>query len=146
MNTAEVLNDLVKINNDRIKGYETGRQELKEGDEDLKSIFLTMISESKKYKMALATEVAALGVDIETGTTASGKIYRGWMDVKAMFTGRDRQTVLNNCETGEDAAQHAYEMALEEEIPANIKELVQEQKTALKVSHDKIKALKDAEK
>ena len=146
MNTAEVLNDLVKINNDRIKGYETGRQELKESDSDLKSIFLTMISESKRYKMALATEVAALGVDIETGTTASGKIYRGWMDVKAMFTGRDRQTVLNNCETGEDAAQHAYEMALEEEIPANIKELVQEQKTALKVSHDKIKNLRDSEK
>ncbi|MGY3055034.1 uncharacterized protein (TIGR02284 family) [Pedobacter sp. UYEF25] len=146
MKTAEVLNDLVKINNDRIKGYETGRQELKEGDEDLKSLFLTMISESQKYKMALATEVAALGVDIETGTTASGKIYRGWMDVKAMFTGHDRQSVLNNCETGEDAAQHAYKMALEEEIPANIRDLIFEQKTGLDSSHNKIKALRDAEK
>lgn len=145
-NTAEVLNDLVKINNDRIKGYETGRQELKEGDEDLKSLFLTMISESQKYKMALATEVAALGVDIETGTTASGKVYRGWMDVKALFTGHDRQTVLNNCEAGEDAAQHAYKMALEDEIPSNIREIVSEQKTSLKASHDKIKALRDAEK
>lgn len=145
-NTAEVLNDLVKINNDRIKGYETGRQELKEGDEDLKSLFLTMISESQKYKMALATEVAALGIDIETGTTASGKVYRGWMDVKALFTGHDRQTVLNNCEAGEDAAQHAYKMALEDEIPSNIREIVSEQKTSLKASHDKIKALRDAEK
>lgn len=144
MKTAEVLNDLVKINNDRIKGYEVGRKELKDGDEDLKALFLTMISESQKYKMALATEVGALGVDIETGTTASGTIYRGWMDVKAMFTGHDRQTVLNNCETGEDAAQHAYEMALEEEIPANIRALISDQKTSLKASHDKIKALRDA--
>ncbi|MET4081002.1 uncharacterized protein (TIGR02284 family) [Pedobacter sp. UYP30] len=144
MKTAEVLNDLIKINNDRIKGYETGRQELKEGDEDLKALFLTMISESQKYRMALATEVGSLGVDIETGTTASGKIYRGWMDVKAMFTGHDRQSVLNNCETGEDAAQHAYKMALEEEIPANIRELVSEQKASLNTSHNKIKALRDA--
>ena len=144
--TAEVLNDLVKINNDRIKGYETGREELKNGDEDLKSLFLDMISESQRYKMALATEVAALGVGIETGTTASGKIYRGWMDVKALFTGHDRQTVLNNCEAGEDAAQHAYKMALEEEIPVNIRDIVAEQKTKLKVSHDKIKALRDANK
>lgn len=144
MKTAEVLNDLVKINNDRIKGYETGRQGLKEGDEDLKSLFLTMISESQKYKMALATEVAALGVDIETGTTVSGKIYRGWMDVTAMFTGHDRQSVLNNCETGEDAAQHAYRMALEEEIPGNIRDLIFEQKSSLDISHNKIKALRDA--
>ncbi len=145
-NTAEVLNDLVKINNDRIKGYEVGRQELKEGNEDLKSLFLDMISESQKYKMALATEVAALGIDIETGTTASGKIYRGWMDVKALFTGHDRQTVLNNCEAGEDAAQHAYKMALEDETPANIRELISDQKMSLKASHDKIKALRDSNK
>ena len=145
-NTAEVLNDLVKINNDRIKGYEVGRQELKEGNEDLKSLFLDMISESQKYKMALATEVAALGMDIETGTTASGKIYRGWMDVKALFTGHDRQTVLNNCEAGEDAAQHAYKMALEDETPANIRELISDQKMSLKASHDKIKALRDSNK
>lgn len=143
--TAEVLNDLILINNDRIEGYERGRQELKDGDADLKSLFLNMISESQKYKMALATEVSALGEDIETGTTNSGKIYRVWMDVKAMFTGNDRQTVLNNCEFGEDAAQNAYKMALEEEdLPANIRELISDQKASLRTSHDEIKRLRDA--
>lgn len=143
--TAEVLNDLILINNDRIEGYERGRQELKDGDADLKSLFLNMISESQKYKMALATEVSALGEDIETGTTNSGKIYRVWMDVKAMFTGNNRQTVLNNCEFGEDAAQNAYKMALEEEdLPANIRELISDQKASLRTSHDEIKRLRDA--
>jgi len=104
-----------------------------------------MIGESQKYKMALATEVSALGEDIETGTTNSGKIYRVWMDVKAMFTGNDRQTVLNNCEFGEDAAQNAYKMALEsEDLPANIRELISDQKASLRTSHDEIKRLRDA--
>ncbi|KIA93876.1 aldehyde dehydrogenase [Pedobacter kyungheensis] len=144
--TAEVLNDLILINNDRIEGYERGRKELKDGDADLKSLFLNMISESQKYKMALATEVSALGEDIETGTTNSGKIYRVWMDVKAMFTGNDRQTVLNNCEFGEDAAQNAYKMALEEEdLPSNIRELISDQKASLRTSHDEIKRLRDAQ-
>lgn len=144
--TAEVLNDLILINNDRIEGYERGRKELKDGDADLKSLFLNMISESQKYKMALATEVSALGEDIETGTTNSGKIYRVWMDVKAMFSGNDRQTVLNNCEFGEDAAQNAYKMALEEEdLPANIRELISDQKASLRTSHDEIKRLRDAQ-
>ena len=144
--TTEVLNDLVQINNDRIEGYERARKELGDGDADLKSLFLNMIGESQKYKMALATEIAALGDDIDTGTTNSGKIYRAWMDVKALFTGHDRQTVLNNCEFGEDAAQKAYKMALEEEdLPANIRTLISDQKAALRTSHDEIKRLRDSQ-
>ncbi|WP_131537509.1 ferritin-like domain-containing protein [Pedobacter nototheniae] len=143
--TAEVLNDLVQINNDRIEGYQKARKELKDEDADLKSLFLNMIEESQKYKMALATEVSASGEDIETGTTTSGKIYRGWMDVKALFTGHDRKTVLNNCEFGEDAAQNAYKMALEEELPSNVRELISDQKASLRRSHDEIKRLRDSQ-
>ncbi|WP_443945115.1 PA2169 family four-helix-bundle protein [Pedobacter sp. AW1-32] len=144
--TAEVLNDLVQINNDRIAGYEKARTELQEGSEDLRALFLDMIDESRKYKMALAQEIEVLGEDVENGTTNSGKIYRAWMDVKAIFTGHDRKTVLNNCEFGEDAAQNAYKMALEsEDLPSNIRELVSEQKASLRTSHDEIKRLRDSQ-
>lgn len=143
---AEILNDLVQINNDRVAGYERAIEELKPEDADLKALFVKMIGESHKYKMALATEVQALGEDIEEGTTNSGKIYRAWMDVKAVFTGHDRKTVLNNCEFGEDAAQKAYKMALEEEgLSANIRALISEQKMSLRSSHDEIKALRDSQ-
>lgn len=143
---AEILNDLVQINNDRIAGYEKAIEELKSEDADLKSLFVKMIGESHQYKMALATEVQALGEDIEQGTTNSGKIYRAWMDVKAVFTGHDRKTVLNNCEFGEDAAQKAYKTALAEEgLSADLRSLITEQKASLRVSHDEIKALRDAQ-
>lgn len=143
---AEILNDLVQINNDRIAGYEKAIEELKSEDADLKSLFVRMIGESHKLKMALATEVQALGEDIDQGTTNSGKIYRAWMDVKAVFTGHDRKTVLNNCEFGEDAAQKAYKMALaEEDLSADLRSLITEQKAQLRVSHDEIKALRDAQ-
>ena len=142
--TTTVLNDLVEINNDRIVGYEKAIKELKDSDSDLKVLFTGMIAESHTYKMALATEISALGSDIDNGTTNSGKIYRAWMDVKALFTGHDRKTVLANCEFGEDAAQKAYKMALESEtLPAHIRELISSQKAALKESHDKIKSLRD---
>ena len=143
--SAEVLNDLIQINNDRIAGYERAIEELKPEDSDLKTLFVNMIGESHKHKMALVTEVQALGEDAEEGTTNSGKIYRAWMDVKALFTGHDRKTVLNNCEFGEDAAQKAYKMALEEELPANIRDLISDQKAALRQSHDEIKRLRDSQ-
>ncbi len=141
-----VLNDLILINNDRIEGYQRAKEELKEGNEDLKSLFTDMIEESHKLKMALATEVASSGEDIEQGTTNSGKIYRAWMDVKAAFSGNDRKAVLENCEFGEDAAQKAYQMALkEDDLPGHIHSLISDQKATLRVSHDKIKALRDAQ-
>jgi len=141
---AEILNDLIQINNDRIEGYEKAMKELEPGDSDLKALFVKMIGESHKHKMALATEVQALGQDAETGTTGSGKIYRAWMDVKAVFTGHDRKTILNNCEFGEDAAQKAYKTALEhEDLSANLREIISQQKTELKASHDQIKSLRD---
>lgn len=143
---AEILNDLIQINNDRVAGYEKAIEELKSEDADLKTLFVKMIGESHKHKMALATEVQALGEEIEQGTTNSGKIYRAWMDVKAIFSGHDRKTVLNNCEFGEDAAQKAYKMALEEEgLSPDLRSLITEQKADLRVSHDEIKALRDAQ-
>ncbi|TDQ11451.1 ferritin-like domain-containing protein [Pedobacter metabolipauper] len=142
---AEILNDLIQINNDRVVGYEKAIDELKPEDADLKSLFVEMIGQSHKHKSALATEVQVLGSDAETGTTTSGKIYRAWMDVKAVFTGHDRETVLNNCEFGEDAAQRAYKMALDTEgLSADLRATITEQKAELRVSHDQIKALRDA--
>jgi uncharacterized protein (TIGR02284 family) len=142
--TIEVLNDLVQINNDRIAGYEKAIKETEAGDEDLKVLYASMIAESHRIKIALATEVQTMGADVEQGTTTSGKIYRAWMDVKAVFGGHDRHTVLANCEAGEDAAQRAYRMALEHDaLPSYIRELLTQQQTSLRASHDEVKAMRD---
>jgi uncharacterized protein (TIGR02284 family) len=145
---AEVLNDLIQINNDRITGYERALKELKDGDDsDLRTLFTGFIDQSRNIRNALGTEVQTLGVNMDEGTTASGKIYRAWMDVKAAFTGHDRQTVLDNCEFGEDAAQKAYKAALNtEDLPAYLFALLTRQKEELRSSHDEIKALRDEEK
>lgn len=141
---STVLNDLVQINNDRIAGYERAIKELKGNDTDLKVLFAGFIAESHTYKLALTTEITSLGEEVENETTNSGKIYRAWMDVKALFTGHDRKTVLENCEFGEDAAQKAYKLALEDEgLPSYIRDMISDQKTSLKQSHDKVKSLRD---
>mgnify|MGYP000986536132 CR=1 FL=1 len=142
----EALNDLIKINNDRIVGYEKAIDELKDGtDSDLKTLFNKMINESRKFRTDLEQKVIAYGGEVTDGTTMSGKLYRAWMDVKAVFTGGDRKTVLSNCERGEDAAQNAYKSALEdEEVMAETKTLISSQKQELLKSHNEIKALRDA--
>ncbi len=145
--TAEILNDLIQINNDRIVGYERALKELKDDDDDLKTLFEGFIDESRQNKMALGTEVEVAGEDMDEGTTASGKIYRAWMDVKNAFTGNTRHQILASCEFGEDAAQKAYTTAMESDnLPAYLKEMIAEQQKKLKEAHDEVKALRDATK
>lgn len=144
----DTLNDLVLINNDRIAGYEKAIEELKSKDNeednlDLVILFETMIDDSRQIRNALGTEVQVLGGEMAEGTMTSGKIYRAWMDLKAVFTGKDRHTILSNCETGEDAAQKAYREALDEKLPHFLHEMISIQKETLRESHEEIKALRD---
>jgi uncharacterized protein (TIGR02284 family) len=143
----EVLNDLIRINNDRVEGYEKAIDETKDKDVDLQAVFHRMADESRQYASELRSEVQRYGGDTATDTTVSGKIYRVWMDIKAAFTGKSRKTVLENCEFGEDAAQKAYDEALRSDapLPAETRQLIVNQKTSLKASHDTIKQYRDME-
>ncbi|CAM3829999.1 PA2169 family four-helix-bundle protein [Mucilaginibacter galii] len=143
--SVEVLNDLIKIHNDRIQGYERATVEVE--DADLKQLFTSFIGDSHKFKLALATEVQTFHKDIENTTSSSGDIHRTWLNVKAFFSGHTPKSVLEECEFGEDATQKAYKSAIEDEgVPAYIKDILTEQEVTLKAAHDKVKALRDAER
>jgi uncharacterized protein (TIGR02284 family) len=144
----DVLNDLIRINNDRTTGYEKASKEARSIDVDLQAVFNKMANESRKYAAQLTNEVKSLGGEVATGTTNSGKIYRAWMDVKATFSGKNRQAILESCEFGEDAAQKAYKAALasDAEISADTRQLITGQQSSLKSSHDIIKKFRDAQK
>ena len=93
-----VLNDLIRINNDRIEGYEKAVKETKDEDADLKNVFNRMANESRNYRQELTNELRRLGGEPASDTTQLGKIYRVWMDLKSAITGHGRQSVLELCE------------------------------------------------
>lgn len=142
---VEVLNDLIRINHDRTEGYHKAVEELKPTDIDLKTMFANMANTSIQYANALSTEVRNLGGEPAVDSTQSGKLYRVWMDIKSGITARDRKSVLALCEFGEDAALKAYNLALESdaEIPADIRQVIVEQKNAIQSSHDVVKRYRD---
>ena len=142
---VDVLNDLIRINRDRIAGYEKAVENLEEGDAVLRTLFYQLSDESQKIKEELASEVRSLGGEPAEDSTMSGKIYRAWMDVKDTFTGEDAKSALEACEYGEDAAQKAYAQAVEDsrEFPDNIQHIIREQKDLLRLSHDLIRNKRD---
>jgi uncharacterized protein (TIGR02284 family) len=143
---AEILNDLIQINNDRVDGYEKAVKETDTKDSDLRSLFTDLANDSRNYAAELRKHVYTAGEEPAEGTTARGKIYRVWMDIKAAITGQSRRAILASCEFGEDAAQRAYESALEDaDLSGEVRTLVMEQKLKLRKSHDKIKMMRDTQ-
>ncbi|MFT3682100.1 MAG: PA2169 family four-helix-bundle protein [Ferruginibacter sp.] len=142
--TIEVLNDLVKINNDRVAGYEKAKERAGGMQLDIIRLFNEMIDQSHLFADRLQSEILAYGGEVEKGTTIMGKVYRAWMDLKVTFSGDDRQSILNSCELGEDAAQKAYDSALEEEdITESAISLILLQKSELRDAHDRVKKFRD---
>ena len=145
-NTNEVMNDLVRINNDRIEGYTKAQKESEDNTPDLINTFQQMVKQSEDCANDLKAMIMRTGGEVATGSTFMGKIYRTWMDLKITFSADDRKNILASCEFGEDAAQKAYKMALgEKELTDEARILISSQKTELRTSHDLVKKLRDAQ-
>ncbi|HEX6845869.1 MAG TPA: PA2169 family four-helix-bundle protein [Chitinophagaceae bacterium] len=143
MANSETLRDLIRINNDRVTGYSKAATQTDE--QELQTLFSQLAQQSRQFASELRSLVRDTDKDVTDETTAAGKIYRTWMDVKATFGGDDRKGVLASCEFGEDAAQRAYKDALDEDdLTPDVRATIENQKAILLEAHDKIKMMRDA--
>ena|SRR6218665_553952 len=142
---SEVMNDLILMNNDRIKGYQRTMKNLKEKDSDLRILFTDIIEQTQKFNNDLSREVEKLGAAAETHTSVSGKLHLAWIGIKATFTGHNRKALLGECERGEDALRITYLEAMNEssDLSPEQWELISDQARQMKLVHDQIKALRD---
>lgn len=110
-------------------------------------MFAQFSATSEKCNTELKNEVSKLGGTPAEGTTVSGKFFRVWMDVKAALTRKDRKTILNSCEYGEDIAKETYQKALEDDLEnlnTEQQNMIKAQHTLLVADHDKVKMMIDA--
>jgi len=144
---ASVLNDLTEINNDRVAGFEKALADINDENIDLKAVFQEYATQSRKFSQELTALVAGYGEDVETGNSVAGTLHRAWIDVKSLFGGSDRLSILNEAERGEDAIKAAYKLALEKgELTGEALATVNRQADEIRTAHDAIKALRDATK
>src|SRR6201986_632665 len=95
--TLSVLNDLIRINIDRITAYEKAAHEDKSPDPVIRDIFYRMATESRSYVNDLHAEVIRLGGAPVTQSTITGKLYLHWLNGKNSFDGPDTQGRLDAC-------------------------------------------------
>ena len=143
-----VLNDLIETSKDGQEGFKTCAEDIKHPE--LKTLFVTRSADCATAAAELQAEVRKLGGDPETSTSVSGDLHRRWVDVKAMFTGKDEEAVLNEVERGEDHALKAYKEAREKLVKLGrtasdmTYSLVEKQLQGVQRNHDQVKALRNA--
>lgn len=137
-----ILNHLVETCRDGQNGFLEAAENVQ--SPELKEYFNKVSLERSQLVGELQQQVHALGGDPEnTGSTAAA-LHRTWMDIKGTLTGRDDQTILDECERGEDSAVEAYRDALNEDLPANIRSVVETQLREVQQVHDRVKQMRDA--
>jgi len=110
----DILNRLVEINNDRIEGYNTAIGLLPATAAiAIRSAFEEYRDQSIQFNNELKPLIFQEGEYPEEGTKASGKLFRIWMDIKAMISPSTTRSILESCERGEKEHQKVYEKALE---------------------------------
>ncbi|MBK8429466.1 MAG: PA2169 family four-helix-bundle protein [Lewinellaceae bacterium] len=137
---ADTFNELIRINFDRVYGYEKAVAETEQVDIDLKAIFNEYADMSREYIAYWQQQVRSLGEEPASDSTVRGKVYRVWMDVKSAVTNHDRESILNSCAFGEKAAIDAYEDALSTNthLPDEYRLAIVDQKSKLQAAHNKI--------
>lgn len=121
LQTIEVLNILIEVNNDRIDAYESASKNVH--DVDLKLLFARFIITSKECRSALNDEVLALGGTPTLDNSNSHSLFNFWMNVKAAFATNERLTILSSCESAEHESINIYSDVLVKETDYLDKEL-----------------------
>ncbi|WP_151088473.1 ferritin-like domain-containing protein [Hymenobacter baengnokdamensis] len=135
------LDELLYFVNDRIEGYQ--RAVAESHDAELRGYYKQLASQSQQFATDLNTYLTREGGKRETSTTLKGKLYRAWMDTKAIVTARDEKSILGSNIYGEEWALKAYQEALADRtLTGPLRQAVERQYALSQHTYDRLKKLK----
>lgn len=137
------LNGLIETCKDGQEGFRLASEAIDRSE--LKTVFSEFSLQRAEFAGVLQQLVRNLGGDPEKDGSVTGSLHRGWINIKTAVTGADEESILNECERGEDYAKDAYKDALEESLPANVSDVLRQQAHAILAAHNRIKTLRDSE-
>ena len=133
------LNNLIETCRDGQNGFQSAADGVK--NPELKSLFYSYSQQRAQFVGELQDEVRRLGGDPETTGSVAATLHRGWLDIKSAVTGGDEGSIISECERGEDSAVSNYRGALDKDLPANVRSVVERQFSQIKEAHDRIRSL-----
>lgn len=139
--TVDILNKLIETSKDGEYGFRASAEYLK--SPDIQRLFLQRADECRQAVVELQSQVAQYGGKAEDSGSAAGAVHRGWVAVKGKLAGYSDKAILEETERGEDKAMSDYREALEAQLPAEARSLIERQFEGVKRNHAQVRALRD---
>ena len=140
--SIEIINNFIKINNDRIDGYRTASDQTE--DATLKALLFECLKTSITCKEELIAEIDELGGVSIIPENGEGPFFKAWMHARALFSGHNRQTILAVCLHGEELVEEAYHHLLTNtlnDISDELRSILNAQYDLLNADMNRIKSL-----
>jgi uncharacterized protein (TIGR02284 family) len=137
----DTLNDLIETCKDGEYGFRTCAEYLK--NPDIRQLFAKHADECRQGAAELQALVVQCGGKADDGGSATGALHRGWVAVKGTLAGYSEKAILEETERGEDVALNAYREALEQDLPPQVRTVVERQYEGVKRNHAQVRTLRD---
>jgi uncharacterized protein (TIGR02284 family) len=140
-NVIAVLNELIETSKDGERGFLKAADDAH--DAQLKDLLRSRAGSCTQGARELQDLVQQLGGKPESGGTVAGALHRGWVDLKSAVGSRSDHAILADCEKGEDVAKKHYRDALDKDLPADVRAVIERQFQGVQQNHDRIRDLRD---
>ena len=137
---VSTLNSLIELNRDGQKGFQEASDKIE--SPQIKEFCSKQSLARAKFVGELQPQVRTLGGEPEKTGSVAAAVHRGWIDLTSTLGGGDH-AILVATEIGEDYAVKEYKKALDETLPAPVRDIVERQFQSVKQAHDKMKGMRD---
>lgn len=139
---VHTLNSLIETTLDSANGYKEAADNTE--TPEFRAMFAERSSRRLDLARQLQNEVRSFGGDPEDDQSLLGKAHNKFVDLKNALTGGPNdKAVIDEVERGEDVIKGKYEAAMrEDDLPANVRELITSAYASIKADHDEVSRLK----
>lgn len=136
------LNDLIETSRDGDEGFRQCADTVKNAN--LKAFFQQKAERCREAVGQLQQIVREMGGDPEKSSSMSGTVHRFWVSLRSSISGMSDHAILDECERGEDVAKRSYEKALAQDLPGDVRRVIERQYAEVKTNHDRVREMRNA--
>ncbi len=130
-NIHQEIREILKKNRDAQKGFTKAAENA--NSVAVKEYFLKKSKDREKFNEKLLVEIRSGYPQVEVEGSFTGTVHRAWMDVKALFSAEDDETMLEEAIRGDKAAIEEYDDVLDyKALPVGLRYLLNEQREMIR--------------
>jgi uncharacterized protein (TIGR02284 family) len=136
-----ILERLLEVARISHKGYKDAAEHVE--NPSLQMYFMQFAQQRAQYADELSTLILNAGGSPADAESFSGTMMRAWIDFKSGFIGSNTNEIIDQCLKEEQTTLIEFEKAQKEDLPENIKAVVDEKNHEIKKVYDTLHTLKE---